>query len=208
MTTQMFCPPFATSLPQSENKVASTQSKGLVKHGWKAHGGQEKVEQSSFNEKQESKQSQKATPNLWLAAAASKASPKWPQLSPRDLSKMVGMHMEARREWNDIVSMKNRSQSSYKKNRHATKNAYSCPEEGTLPLSKSFWFGSLVGPLPLCDNGGFGFIFVSEKIFFNTFIIAESTVSTFTNNTIELKVSKMNAFSGGVLRTPFGNIIW
>ena len=68
----MFCPPFATSLPQSEYKVASTQSKGLVKHGWKAHGGQEKVEQSSFNEKQESnKQSQKVTPNLCCKASKS-----------------------------------------------------------------------------------------------------------------------------------------
>jgi hypothetical protein len=36
---------------------------------------------------------------------------------------MVGRHMEARREWNDIVSMKNRSESSYK-TQHAPKNAY------------------------------------------------------------------------------------
>jgi hypothetical protein len=125
----MFCPPFATSLPQSENKVASTQSKGLVKDGWKAHGGQERVEGHSFNEKQESKQLQKLK----------------------------------------------------------------CPKKCLLvrgdSLSKSFWFGSLKGPLSLCDNGGFGFVFVSEKIFFNTFINAKSTVSTFTNNTIEVKVS-------------------
>jgi hypothetical protein len=59
MRTQMFCPPFATSLPQSEYKVASTQSKNL--------------------------------------------------------SNMVGRHMEARRKWNKVVSMKNRSQSSHKK---------------------------------------------------------------------------------------------
>ncbi len=33
-----------------------------------------------------------------------KASPRWPQLSPRDLSKMVGRHTEARREWNEVIS--------------------------------------------------------------------------------------------------------
>jgi hypothetical protein len=39
-----------------------------------------------------------------------KASPKWPQLSPRGLSKTVGRHMEARREWNGVVSTKNMRQ--------------------------------------------------------------------------------------------------
>jgi hypothetical protein len=36
---------------------------------------------------------------------------------------MVGRHTEARREWNEVVSTKNRSRSSHK-NRYATKNAY------------------------------------------------------------------------------------
>ncbi len=49
-----------------------------------------------------------------------------------------------------------------------------------------FGTSPLQGPLSLHNNGGFGFIFVSDKIF-NAFINAKSTVSTF-NNTIEVKV--------------------
>jgi hypothetical protein len=49
-----------------------------------------------------------------------------------------------------------------------------------------FGTGPLEGPLSLRDNGGFGFVFVSEKIFL-LFINAKSTVSTF-NNRIEQKV--------------------
>jgi hypothetical protein len=62
MRTLLFCRLPHPSL--SESKVASTQSKGLVKDGWKAHRGQERVEWSDFKEKTwdsqiESKQSQK-----------------------------------------------------------------------------------------------------------------------------------------------------
>jgi hypothetical protein len=35
---------------QCESKAAPTQSKGLVKDGWKAYRGQERVEQSYFKE--------------------------------------------------------------------------------------------------------------------------------------------------------------
>ena len=37
--------------------------------------------------------------------------------------------------------------------------------KGTL-FRNAFSLGPLEGPLSLCDNGGFGFIFVSEKILF------------------------------------------
>jgi hypothetical protein len=58
--------------------------------------------------------------------------------------------------------------------------------KGTL-FRNPFGLGPLQGPLSLRDNGGFGFVFVSEKNFFYTFINAKSTVSQ-CNNTIELKV--------------------
>ncbi len=44
-----------------------------------------------------------------------------------------------------------------------------------------------MGPLSLHDNGGLG-LFLCPRRFFNTFINAKSTVSTF-NNTIDVKVS-------------------
>ena len=75
-----------------------------------------------------------------------------------------------------------------------------------LPKGTLFWFKFLVGPLSLGNNGGFGFVFVSEKIFF-TFINAKSTVSTF-SNTIDVKVSIHECIFWGFLWTPFGNIIW
>jgi hypothetical protein len=56
---------------------------------------------------------------------------------------------------------------------------------GTL-FRNPFGSGPPQGPPSLRDNGGFGFVSVSEKIFLS-FIDAESTVSTF-NNTIEVKV--------------------
>jgi hypothetical protein len=62
-----------------------------------------------------------------FATSLHKASPKWPQLSLRDLSKTVGRHMEARREWNEVVSTKNMRQIESKqsqKKQTCHKNAY------------------------------------------------------------------------------------
>jgi hypothetical protein len=56
--------------------------------------------------------------------------------------------------------------------------------KGTL-FQNPFSPGPPQGPLSLHNNGGFGFVFVSEKIF--VFINAKSMVSTF-NNTIEVNL--------------------
>jgi hypothetical protein len=52
----------------------------------------------------------RATPFRRSPHLCCNASSKLPQLSPRDLSKMVGRHMEARREWDGVVSTKNMRQ--------------------------------------------------------------------------------------------------
>jgi hypothetical protein len=52
----------------------------------------------------------RATPFRRSPHLCCKASSKWPQLSPRGLSKTVGRHTEARREWNGVVSTKNMRQ--------------------------------------------------------------------------------------------------
>ena len=60
-----------------------------------------------------------------FATSLRKASPKWPQLSLRDLSKTVGRHMEARREWNEVVSTKNMRQIESKQSQKNT----TCPQK-------------------------------------------------------------------------------
>jgi hypothetical protein len=61
-----------------------------------------------------------------------KASPKWPQLSPRGLSKTVGRHTEAKREWNEVVSTKNMRLIESKESQKTPPAAQKCGSPGWL----------------------------------------------------------------------------